>query len=236
VKLARALALLTLCFLDLHVRAEDPVFNAEAGRRRFTVGDARLTLARGGLARAEKDHAVRLIRGAALVAGRAGEITIVTPFARGRCEGGCEALFTRDEQSITIESLTEGWSIRRTGEDREYGLGSALRVVVGRVGRDGRAAVSTAETLPWASLIGRWAALYVDGAEAFTARVHAFRPAWDEAVDRMSDEQRSRSVAMIDAADASARRREAARRAEAAEDARVRAEYRARNYVSDDAP
>ena len=227
----RALALATLCFIDLRVRAEDPVLNAEAGRRTFTLGQTQFVLSRGGLARRESAAPARahLVRGTALVTGG---LTLITPYARFRCEGGCEALFTRLDDSVAIESLTEGWSIQPTGDAREYAVGVATRVVVGAVDQSGRAPVSTAEALPWASLIERWARIYVGGPEKFTARVHAFRGDWDGAVERLSDDQRGRALAMVHQHDELVRRQGAARRAEALEDARIAREYRARNYVT----
>ena len=48
VSLPRALTLLALCFLDLHVRAAGQTFDADHKRTEFTHAGARFVLAKGG--------------------------------------------------------------------------------------------------------------------------------------------------------------------------------------------
>ena len=169
-----------------------------------------------------------MVKGRALVLNAA---TVVTPYGRATCAGECEALFDRTENEVTIDALTEGWTLTRTGETEARTIPPATTVRVGQVTRDGRAAVTAPTTRAWADLITRWAKLYPDGGEAFTERAHEFREAYDDAVATLSARDQSRAVAMITAHQTEESNRAAKIRAAADEDARLRKLFRERNYV-----
>ena len=231
---ARLFLLFLTCFMDVHVRAET-ILAADDRRVVTTRAKTKLTLAKGGLAVDLGSGAgagaanVRLVRGVLYVEG---PVAVASPFGSFACDHAtCEALITRETERVRIEALSPGWRVTPRGYDSALGVEDATRVALGQVDRSGHAAVEPPQALQWSNLLRTWAQLTSEDFESFATRVRALRPRWDAATERLSEDQRARALASVDAVRRAQDLRAQRAREAAAEDAQLRQLFREKNFV-----
>src|SRR5665213_2103573 len=236
---ARALTLILIFFLDVHVKAETapkscwgksipcPV-QAGAEKQTITAKDLRVALGPAALLEQRDEKTVQMVSGDFYVE-TSKPVVFKTPYAKIWCDDDCKGLFIRTPESLTVKSLEGHWLVQRNGEKTVYTVPPALQVMVGEVGDDGRALMEFPQSLPWAPTVKQWGALYPGTLAELKPTLVKFREVWKVAVEWSSEMHfaaASRTIASADQAQAKERARKLALERE---DQRLRALFREKN-------
>jgi hypothetical protein len=227
-RLPRVLAIVLCFFLDVHVHA-DPLAGPSTGKKTLKLHEMEVVLDHGALM--EEREGLHLVRGRIYVQSEE-RTQIATPFATAHCEGDCRAIFERSNDHVWIQNLEGAWIIQRTGEAQSYILPPAMQVRVAEVGENGLAQMDFPQSLPWAPTLKAWGHLFPGDKNEFKDQVEAFRPRWKLGVERVTQihqDGAKRTIASYEKAEAE---KEAARRREEQENAKLRALFREKNYLS----
>lgn len=238
-KFARALILLALFCVDVHVRAEEVCWGktlpcpvqAKEGLRKLEAKSLKLSLAQGSLLEQRDGQVIELINGQFYVA-TSSRVKFQTPYGKVWCEDECKAIFERQVAHLTVRSLAGSWRVTRTGDAQVYVLGPGLQTRIGEVESEGRAAMEVPQSLPWSQTARLWAALYPGDFKDFKAELAAFRELWRLGVESASaNQERSaqRTIASFEQAQTQQRARQKAREQE---DESLRQLFRQKNYVN----
>jgi hypothetical protein len=231
-----------LCFfLDVHVRADEVCWGktvpcaveAAHGRRDLQASGLSLSLDRGALLEQRDGDVLQLVRGSFYVESST-TVSLRTPFGAFSCAGEkCTALFQRDDEKVVVMNLGGEWRVRRAGDPEIYRIPPATSLRLSAVGVNGRAAMDFPQSLAWLPTLKLWGRLYPGTKPAFTTAVEAFRPVWRAAVEKTSREDEQVAARDIASHDEAVARRQATLKAREREDAELRRQFRARNYLSE---
>lgn len=241
---ARALLLISLFFIDVHVRAENQhatlepscwgkiipcVIQAEGRSKTVTANGFEMVVDKQSLAEQRSDKTVQLVNGRFLIAMKAAT-KLGTPYAEFTCEGQCTGIFSRSITEVTLKALSGSWQVKRLGEAHRYRVDAGLQVTVSEVSESGMASMEFPQSLPWMPTVKEWAELFAGEPAQFKRQVSAFRDSWREAVESASEVHAAdagRSIAShqaaLDAAQARQKRSEQ-------EDQRLKELFRKKNH------
>lgn len=227
---ARALFLFLCFFLDVHVRAEEPIV-AVKDKKSVTIEELNMQLGRGTILE-PRGSEVRIVRGQMLVETE-DSTRITAPFVKLWCEkeSACKALIDRTDDSLVIRSLEGEWRLTRTGDNQVYRVPEAMQMHFGLVDQDGKATMDFPQSLPWLATVKAWGHLFHGKPDEFKDQVAEFRERWKNAVETASllhSEGARRTIASHDEELAKA---EAARRKDEAETRALRKQMRENNYI-----
>ena len=198
---ARFLFLLSLFFIDVHVRAESSHANKDSncwgksipcaihakGRSQsISAPGFSMTIDKNSLAEQRDHHTVQLVDGRFLISMKS-PIRLGTPYAEFKCEGSCSGIFLRTMTEVTVKALSGNWRVKRLGEAHEYRLDAGLQLTVSEVSEGGTALMEFPQSLAWLPTVKEWASLYVGEPRQFKKEVSDFRESWREAVESVSE-------------------------------------------------
>jgi hypothetical protein len=235
----RALALICIFFMDVHVRADEKTASCwgkslpcpvQAGdsKKVIEAADLRLSLGAQALLEQRDEKTIQLVSGEFYVE-TAKPVTFKTPYARIWCVDECKALFVRTNDSIEVKSLEGRWLIERNGEAVTYTVAPGLEITLSEVSDDGHAAMEFPQSLPWSPTVRQWGKLYPGTMKQLKPTLVKFREEWKEAVEKVSEMQEGvvrRTIASYEDEQAKEQSRKAARERE---DQRLRALFREKN-------
>lgn len=237
-RLLKALALVAVFCLDVHVKADEPNGCWEKPRERCAVktdakrvltGDSiKMTVGASSLIERRDRNTIEVIDGRVYVETTKPYI-FNTPYGKAWCADDCKAIFERQLDSFNIKSLAGRWLVKRTGEPQEYAVPVASQTILGEVTDDGHADMEFPQSLPWKSTLKEWAKLYPGTAKQFKPVVEAFRREWKEAVEAISQLQQQAAARTIASYEKSQAEDQAKRQAQEREDAKLRELFREKN-------
>lgn len=198
---ARFLLLISLFFIDVHVRAESSHANkdsncwgksipcaiqAKSHAQAISAPGFSMTVDKNSLVEQRDHHTVQLVNGRFLISVKS-PITLGTPYAEFKCEGSCSGIFLRTMTEVTLKSLSGSWRVKRLGESHLYRLDAGLQLTVSEVSDGGAALMEFPQSLAWLPTVKEWASLFAGEPGQFKKEVSDFRESWREAVESVSE-------------------------------------------------
>lgn len=238
----RALALIAAFCVDVHVRADEVratcfghqvpcAVQAEGERQVLQAETLNIAMNPHALLEQRASNVIELVNGHFLISA-AKPVKFQTPYGRAWCEDECKALFEREDKKLTIKSLGGSWRLTRTGDEQVYAVPPGLQVSIGEVAPGGSAQMEIPQSLPWASTVRDWAALYPGDVKEFKSELAEFRGLWHRAVEMASHMQyqfAKREIASVENERAAELARQKARERE---DESLRRLFREKNYLN----
>lgn len=201
-KLLRALCLMAVFCLDVHVRADSLEKHdekescwgvslpcsiyASQGKKVLESEGLRMVLAPGALVEQRTGNLVQLVSGSVYIE-ISRPLRIGTPYGKFWCPDECTALINRQSGNVKLKSLAGAWIVERLGEKSDYELKPATQVWLSEVSDTGQASMEFPQSLPWDSTVKNWAALFPGEPEEFKQALVKFRKVWKEAVEEVSE-------------------------------------------------
>lgn len=237
----RAMMLVALFFMDVHVHAETQkeecwgktlpcAVQASARHREWKAQGFKMVLGPNSIAEQRDAKTVQLVKGNFYLEVD-GNVRFKTPYAEVRCANDCKGIFNRAEDEIRIKALGGQWVIQRTGEAQEYALFAGLQVRVSEVQDNGMAEMEFPQGLPFSPTVKEWAKFYPGDFKRFKSDVAVFRQEWEGAIDKVSRDQLENATRSIASHQSRLEKERARKRAIEREDAELRKLFRQKNNL-----
>jgi hypothetical protein len=238
----RAMMLVALFFMDVHVRAAEVqkddcwgktlpcAVQTASHRREWKAPGFKMILGENSIAEQKDTKTVQLVQGDFYLEVD-GNVKFKTPYAEVRCANDCKGIFNRTTQEIAVKSLGGQWVIKRTGEAQEYALHTGLQVKVSEVEDNGMAEMEFPQGLPFSPTVKEWAKFYSGDFKHFKSDVAVFRQQWEGAIDQVSQAQLENATRSIASHQSQLEKERARKRAIEREDAELRKLFREKNNL-----